>query len=109
MVAAMSLVHRFEQTDDRQVNSLQKTAAKTVTKLNACPFIEGYDTGYLTYTSGETKAVTHKLGRLPTGFIVIDAYGGYIGSRRDETATGTTTSFVRIQCEHAGTYRFWIY
>lgn len=72
-MATVRPVLRYEQTEDRQVNQIQRNINEVFRTVMDPEWIFGHDVRELTFTAGQTRSINHGLGRAPRGFIVIDA------------------------------------
>lgn len=95
-----------EQTQDRQVNKLQDNASQAAKALNAMPFASGWLSDPLTFTLGETKTIVHKLGRVPSGLIVVYALNAAPLLYFTADPSRTTAS---VKSDNPGTFRIWFY
>ncbi len=98
-------VIRYEQTADRQVNQLQRNFQEALRAVLDAEWLFGTDVRDLTFTAGQTRSVDHGLGRVPKGFIVIDAQTA--APLLYQSNAGSYT--VDITSTNAGTYSLRFY
>lgn len=105
----MALVNKtalkFEQTEDRQINQLQRNVQALALAVISQPWANGVASDNVTFTATQTQQINHKLGRAPVGFFPIDVQSGYGAFYR----TALDDKTISIRSENACTARFWVY
>lgn len=95
------LASSIEQIDDRQLLATQSTQRKTQDALNdrgAPPLTMAP----VTFTAGQVQQISHRLGRQPAEWSVLDVTVGYGAFRR----TAWTPLTISIQSQNACTAVF---
>jgi hypothetical protein len=94
-----------EHFGNRQLEALQRRVADLERAAGVDPFARGVMTDRLTFTAGETRPVQHRLGRVPTGFLVTYADG----PSQLYFAAEPTSTVARITSVSAGTFRLFVF
>jgi hypothetical protein len=112
---------KVEQTDDRQVNQLQKNAAAGAQALNRFPLGSGNlidreqdgqgrpfgpNTG-LAFTTGVPRVISHGLGRKPNGVMIADSRDNW-GVISTYTA-GTDDKSVQVVALYTTVLKLWVW
>ncbi len=93
-----------EHTGNRQLDAIQNAAEQTVRALNSFPIVFGIMSDEETFTAGQTRALDHRLGRKPIGFIVVYAITGDPALRFTAAPDALQAS---VRSANAGTYKIW--
>ena len=93
--------YSLEQTGTRQGNRTQTASRQAASVLRALPFADGNLTAGVTFGSGATVIVQHKLGRAYQGFLVLNMTTG--GGRLYSVANASVSlNDVQITLRNAG-------
>jgi len=100
---------RYEQTQDRQVNDLQRGLARQILPFSRHPWAYGAQVGPFTFTAGQIITANHPLGKIPTGFFPVDVTGGYGSFQRVPQSATLDATTIKIQAQNACAATFWVY
>lgn len=104
-ISVKSSAQPLEQTSDRQVNQLQRHVAKAIERARGNVIGDHVVITALTFTAGETKTLSHKLGQAYAGFFCVRAQSKAPALYEVALPTGVSSKqAIAIKSDNAGTY-----
>lgn len=85
----------------------QRDAKRTIDGINQCPLLRGVLAERVDLVTGSTKRIPHTLGRVPKGFIIVDADED-VTVWRDATQAATSAE-LPLTASATATVSLWIF